>query len=203
MNYILSKDISKRYGYQWIIRDFNQKFVENTVYGIAGKNGSGKSTLIKMLSGYLTPSSGFIHHYINEKKIDAGHIFNYISLAAPYTDLIDEFTLREIFEFHCKFKKLTEPVSFAEFEQFIRLKGHSQKSLGHFSSGMKQKIQLALALLTDSPVLLLDEPTSFLDSDTKKWFSSLIENHKASRIIIIASNDKFDLDHCQSVVTLD
>jgi ABC-type multidrug transport system ATPase subunit len=194
--------LSKRYGYQWIIHDFEAIFNANTIYGIAGNNGSGKSTLIKMLSGFLTPTSGNITYKINGKEIKVASIFPFISLSAPYTDLINEFTLAEMYGFHQKFKKLTNNLTFKEFEQKIALSGQKDKTLLHFSSGMKQKIQLALALLSDTPILLLDEPTSYLDNNAKAWFTDLLKENAKDRIVIIASNDVYDLNLCQKLLHL-
>ena len=64
---------------------------------------------------------------------------------------------------------------------------------------MKQKIQLALAILSDTPIILLDEPTSFLDQFNKEWFADLLNNFKHNRIVIIASNDPYDLAICEDV----
>lgn len=194
--------LSKRFGYQWIVKEFNYTFNSGTIYGIAGNNGSGKSTLIKMLSGYLTPSSGKLTYEISNGEIRPEVVYKYISLAGPYTDLINEYTLEEIFIFHQKFKPFKIPLSFEVFEEIINLKGQSEKLLQHFSSGMKQKIQLALALMSDTPVLLLDEPTSFLDKNTKEWFVDLLVKYRSDRIIIVASNDQFDLNLCDQIINL-
>ena len=203
MTEIFVKQLSKRYGYQWVVKDFDSHFQSDKIYGIAGKNGSGKSTLIKMISGYLTPTTGEIQYILDNKRIGVYNIYKYVSLAAPYTDLINEFTLSEMFYFHCKFKKLHKPLTFKEFETVIHLPNQKEKTLQHFSSGMKQKIQLALAILSDTPIILLDEPTSFLDQFNKEWFADLLNNFKNNRIVIIASNDPYDLAICEDVKFVD
>ena len=202
MTSISVENLSKRYGYQWIIRDFNQCFDHNLIYGISGNNGSGKSTLIKMLSGYLSPTSGDIKFIENGKIKPINIVFEQISLAAPYTDLINEFTLEEVFSFHCKFKKMNKYLDFKAFESIIELSGHSKKTMQHFSSGMKQKVQLAMALLSETPILLLDEPTSFLDQSAKEWFTTLLQENTKDKIVIIASNDSYDLKFCENIIPL-
>ncbi len=202
MTEIVTTDISKRYGYQWIIKDFNHRFLSEDICGISGSNGSGKSTLIKILSGFLTPTSGKVDFVLNDIKYTNDQIFQHLSLAAPYTDLINEYTLQENFIFHSKFKPLVGNIDFKSFEAKIQLKGHGQKTLQHFSSGMKQKIQLALAVMSNTNILLLDEPTSFLDNHAKKWFSELLVEYCAYKLVIIASNDTYDLDLCKTVVSL-
>ena len=202
MNSITASNISKRHGFQWIIKDFNAVFSQGKVYGIAGKNGSGKSTLIKILSGYLTPSKGNISYHISDKEIVKDQAYVHIALAAPYTDLINEYTLKEMFLFHQKFKPLKESFSLARFEEEIQLSGQKDKLLGHFSSGMKQKIQLALSVFSDTSVLLLDEPTSYLDASAKKWFLENLAKNKTDRIVIIASNDQYDLNLCDEIIEI-
>ena len=189
MTEIEVSQLCKRFGYQWIIRDFNGTFRSENIYGIAGNNGSGKSTLVKMLCGFLSPTMGSVTHIVQGAEICKEDVYGYVSLAAPYTDLINEYTLSEMFVFHRKFKKFKTHVSFQEFEDLIQLSGHKGKYLQHFSSGMKQKVQLALALLSDTPFLLLDEPTSFLDKTAKSWFSEMIHNYAQNRVVIIASNE--------------
>jgi ABC-type multidrug transport system ATPase subunit len=202
MDSITASNVSKRYGFQWIIKDFNAVFNQGKVYGIAGKNGSGKSTLIKILSGYLTPSKGNVSYHISDKKIVQDQAYVHITLAAPYTDLINEYTLKEMFLFHQKFKPLKENFSLARFEEEIQLSGQKDKLLGHFSSGMKQKIQLALSVFSDTSILLLDEPTSFLDANAKKWFLEILTKNKMDRIVIIASNDQYDLNLCDEIIEI-
>lgn len=202
MDNIKVTKLSKRYGFQWIIKDFDAVFQKGKVYGIAGKNGSGKSTLIKMLSGYLTPSKGTISYFHEDKEVKKEKLYGLITLAAPYTDLINEFTLSEMLVFHQKFKPLKSLFNLETFEKEIQLTGQKDKLLSQFSSGMKQKIQLALAVLSDTSLLLLDEPTSYLDSKAKKWFTNLLEANKDNRIIIIASNDQYDLDLCDEILSI-
>lgn len=202
MSEIIVQNLSKRFGYQWIIKDFDARYQAGKVYGIAGNNGSGKSTLVKMLSGFLTPTSGNIVYQVHSKVIGTDQIYQYLALVAPYTDLIQEYSLEEMYQFHQKFKKFSQNLSFKEFEDKINLTGHRQKTIHHFSSGMRQKVQLALAILSDTPILLLDEPTSFLDRNNKDWFVSLLQQNIEDRIVIIASNDAEDLALCQAVINI-
>lgn len=195
-------NVSKRYDFQWILRDINTSFSDAQVAAIAGNNGSGKSTLVKILSGFLSPSQGTISYKINDQQVSKAQVFKQITLAAPYTDLINEFTLEEMLKFHDKFKPLKQKVNISEFQDIIQLKVPQDKQLFQFSSGMKQKIQLALAILSDTPILLLDEPTSFLDTNAKKWFSDLLQKNTQNRCVIIASNDSFDLDLCGTALFL-
>jgi ABC-type multidrug transport system ATPase subunit len=195
-------NVSKRYAFQWIIKDLNADFTDQHISAIAGNNGSGKSTLIKILSGFLSPSQGVLKYAIDNNKLPVSDIYKRISLVAPYTDLINEFTLEEMLHFHSKFKPFRQQINISDFQEIIQLKVAPDKQLFQYSSGMKQKIQLALAILSDTSILLLDEPTSFLDVNAKKWFSDLLQKNTQNRCVIIASNDSFDLDLCEHALYL-
>ncbi len=199
MTKIQLDNLNKRYGFQWIIRKLSLTLSNDNIHGITGSNGSGKSTLIKILSGYLSPTNGHIYYTINGNSVSVDKIFQHVSLAAPYTDLINEYNLQEMLALHTKFKPFYKPVSYKAFEEIIQLKVHNSKTLNYFSSGMKQKIQLALAILSDTPLLLLDEPTAFLDFQAREWFQNLLIQNRRDRLIIIASNDAFDLKICDKL----
>ncbi|MDF1694736.1 MAG: ATP-binding cassette domain-containing protein [Saprospiraceae bacterium] len=199
---ITLENLSKRYLYDWIIRDMNHVFTSNSITGINGINGSGKSTLIKLLSGYLSPSEGSISYELNQKKVDRSDMYQYISMAAPYTDLIQEYDAEEMFLFHTKFKKIRKQMDVNQFIDKVNLKGNKGKQIQFYSSGMKQRLQLAIALFTDSKLLLLDEPTSYLDNTNKDWFYSLLEEELNDRSIIVASNDLDDFRFCDHTITL-
>lgn len=199
---ITLEKLSKRYLYDWIIRDMDFDFEANSITGINGINGSGKSTLIKLLSGYLSPSQGNIAYYHEEKKIDRSELYHHISLAAPYTDLIQEYDAEEMFLFHTKFKKLRKDLDANQFLEIVNLKGNKGKQIQYYSSGMKQRLQLAIALFTDSKLLLLDEPTSYLDNANKEWFYNLLQDELSDRTVIIASNDLDDFRYCTKVISL-
>ena len=147
---ITLEKLSKRYLYDWIIRDMDFVFETNSITGVNGINGSGKSTLIKLLSGYLSPSEGKISYEMGGNKIDRSDVFQHMSLAAPYTDLIQEYDAEEMFLFHRKFKKLRRDYDVKTFLDKVNLKGNKGKQIQYYSSGMKQRLQLAMAVYTDS-----------------------------------------------------
>lgn len=193
------ESIYKRYTSEWIIRDFSYEFSTHSCIGINGINGSGKSTLIKIISGQLSPSKGTIQ-YFDEKKIARENIYQDVSLVAPYTDIIQEFTVEEMFDFHDKFKPMD--IVFTDFVRDLDFHKHLNKRIGEYSSGMKQKVQLGLAMYGKSKILLLDEPTSYLDEINKTWFADRLEKIIGTKTIIIASNDDFDFQYCSEVIEL-
>lgn len=191
--------ISKRYGYQWILRDLDLNIPSGSVLGVNGLNGSGKSTLVKILSGFLSPSEGKITHTLNNRPIRIADVYKSVSWVAPYLTLTDNYTIEEMYNLQAKFKPMKSE-SFQEFIEVIDLEAHQNKYIKDFSSGMQQRLQLGLAILSETPLLLLDEPTSYLDSNAIAWYHSLLTKHIHSRTVVIASNDLGDLAECNKSI---
>lgn len=156
---------------------------------LLGGNGSGKSTLLKILSGYLTPTEGRIAWYHNDKAIPLSSLHTMLALCAPYQMPFLEFTLRENVDFYRSFKPLRNGLSAAAFAEKIELTQALDKPLHNFSSGMQQRLKLGLALLSDVPLILLDEPTSHLDKAAQQWYHDLLRAHLDQRTVIIATNE--------------
>ncbi len=191
--------ISKRYGYQWILRDLDLEILSGSVLGVNGLNGSGKSTLIKILSGFLSPSDGKIKHSLDNKIVKVADVYKSVSWVAPYLSLTDNYTIEEMYKIQAKFKRM-KTKSYEEFVDTIDLAAHQNKYIKDFSSGMQQRLQLGLAILSDTPLLLLDEPTSYLDSYAISWYHSLLQKHINGRTVVIASNDAGDLVECEKSI---
>lgn len=189
-------NVGKRYRMDWIFRKLNGKFESGERWAILGPNGSGKSTLLKVLSGHLTPSKGEIHFEDQGIPVKEDVVYKRISYAAPYIELIEEFTLEEAIRFHAKLKPLLPGFSPAALYDLLALPRTRQKEIRFFSSGMKQRLKLVLAVCSDTPVLLLDEPATNLDVQGIEWYKQLISNYAADRLVIIASNDPHDAEFC-------
>jgi ABC-type multidrug transport system ATPase subunit len=202
------KDIGKRFRYEWIFKNITHTFENGKSYAVLGPNGSGKSTLMKILSGHLTPSAGEITFYNNGKKRDGETIYHLVSYAAPYIDLIEELTLTEIIAFHSKFKPLsrnlsgsTETAKINSLIDILNFQKSRNKEIRFFSSGMKQRLKLALAICSETPILLLDEPTTNLDAQGVEWYQNLIKTFVLDtpthdRLVIVASNIEHDYLFC-------
>lgn len=195
-------NIAKRYLYDWIFRNINLHFKSSTRYAILGSNGSGKSTLLKILSGHLSPSKGTILYKIDGQEISKEDIYQKISFASPYIDLIEEFTLVETIQFHQQFKPFINNLDTEAFLDLIQLKKSKNKEVRFFSSGMKQRLKLGLAICGDTPILLLDEPTATLDEKSVEWFHQLLEQYADNRLIIIASNEERDVKTCHERINI-
>lgn len=193
---IILENLGRRFNREWIFRDINYVFSKGQQYAILGPNGSGKSTLLSVLLGSLTPSEGKLT-YRDEKEILPENIFSAISLAAPYLDLIEEFTLQETIDFHFKFKNYHKGFDAAAVLNLLALNKAEDKPLKYFSSGMKQRTKLALAFCTDTPILVLDEPTSNLDTQGTDWYLSLVEKFTKDRLVLVGSNQSYEYDFCK------
>ncbi len=95
-------------------------------------------------------------------------------------------------EFFLQFKKLKDGVDVKSFSEIIELEKHNNKQLQHFSSGMRQRVKLGLAILADTPLLLLDEPVSHLDKNAILWYQKLLQNNISNRTLFVASNSQAD-----------
>jgi ABC-type multidrug transport system ATPase subunit len=189
MNITLS-NIGKRYNYEWIFRKIDHQFTADNNYVLLGSNGSGKSTLLQVIAGNLIPSEGKINYHTSQAEIDQEQIYRQLSFAAPYLELFEEFTLAESIEFQKQFKPFRSGLETGKIIEITGLQKSKDKQLKFYSSGMKQRVRLALAVLADTPLLLLDEPTSNLDKNAIDWYQKLVNEHSKSRLIIVASNQQ-------------
>jgi len=200
---IILTDVGRRYNREWIFKHITYEFESGKSYAILGPNGSGKSTLLKVLSGSLMPSAGSIYYEMNDKAVDVESVFQYLSLATPYVELIEEFTLREQIQFHFKFKNYLSGYSEPEVVHLLGLENAIDKELKFFSSGMKQRVKLALACCSDSAFVLLDEPTSNLDTAGEGWYLELVDKTKrADRLFIICSNQEKEYNFCDQTLSI-
>src|SRR5690606_39260006 len=122
-------------------------------YAITGPNGSGKSTLMQVLWGQLPMSEGTLTYHINDQPIESDAIYKQVSIATPYMELIDEFTLYEQVVFHFKSRPTLNHYAPQEIIEIMYLEQAKNKYISNFSSGMKQRLKLGLAFLTDTPAL--------------------------------------------------
>ena len=192
MNKIIVDNTSKRYIKEWVFRGLSYTFVPDNAYVIMGSNGSGKSTLLQVVATVLTPSKGKVSYYDNGSIIDSEKIYKHITIASPYMELPEEFTLAEVVDFHLKLKSFYGNISRNEFLEKCYLSQWKNKVVRNFSSGMKQRLKLALAIISKSDALFLDEPSSNLDHKGIEWYKKLIEEYRKNRIVVVCSNNIAD-----------
>ncbi|MBX2930974.1 MAG: ABC transporter ATP-binding protein [Chitinophagaceae bacterium] len=185
--------IGKRFNREWIFKNLSYTFYANNVYAITGANGSGKSTLLQVIAGSMNISEGTIL-YQNNQHYTAENIYTQIAIVAPYIDLIEEMTATEFLQFHHAFKQLVLPIQ--EIIQIVGLEKAAQKQMRYYSSGMKQRVKLAQAVFTQTPIILLDEPCTNLDKAGFQLYYELIKKYCSEKLVIVCSNDENEINFC-------
>jgi ABC-type multidrug transport system ATPase subunit len=195
-------DIGKRFNRDWVFRKLSSQFIAGENYAITGPNGSGKSTLLQVIAGAVSHSEGTVNYSVNGKVVEGEKAFNHISVAAPYLELIEEMTLVEFLQFHRKFKPLLKGVNVDDIISIISLNTSSDKQIRYYSSGMKQRVKLAQAIFSDTPVVLLDEPCTNLDIDGIQLYHQLINKYCGGRLVIVSSNDEQEYGFCRHIINI-
>jgi ABC-type multidrug transport system ATPase subunit len=198
------RDAGKKFGREWIFRKVSLDIKAGEKIAILGLNGSGKSTLLQALTGYLTLNEGGLTYSENDKQIDTEHYYKLISLASPYLELVEDFTLKEQIAHAAIYKPFLKNLSLERVLELSGLAAHKNKYIKLFSSGMKQRLKLTLAILADVPILLLDEPTTNLDATVIDWYKQLITHYASKKTIIVCSNSiKDEYGFCDKVITME
>ena len=194
------ENLGKKFRREWIFRNVNLTFEAGNNYTFVGPNGSGKSTLLQVLVGVMPQTEGKIAYLLDNQVIEIDDIYKKIVVAAPYLELIEEFTLLESVEFHQKFKPFKDEITPSQLIDLLQLSPHKDKTIKNFSSGMKQRLKLGLAFYSEVPIILLDEPTSNLDAQGVAWYLEQIEQHTADRLLIICSNQPTEYTFCKNII---
>ena len=200
---VVLEGLGKRFRYEWIFRHMSLSLSAGQAYAVLGSNGIGKSTFMRVLSGQTTPSAGAVNMSYAGKNVEIEDFYKYVSYAAPYIDLLEELTLAEMIDFHQKFKTLQAGLDTPAVIEWLGFQKSKDKQVRFFSSGMKQRLKLALAIGSTSPVLLLDEPTTNLDAQGVAWYQEAIakfgqksSDTEGGRLVVVASNIGHDYLFC-------
>lgn len=189
---ITGEDIGKKFGRHWIFKHLHFEVAPDRKTAITGKNGTGKSTLLQIIGSFLSPTRGKIIY-------DGASSFEEIKVAftAPYMDLIEEFTLRELLHFHSDFRNAL----FSAEEMAERASLPLDKFIGDFSTGMKQRSKLITVFYFENDLIFMDEPTSNLDQQGIDWWQKELQQLK-NTTILIASNQSEEIDQCDDSINL-
>ena len=179
-----TRNLSKKYGRQEVIKELSLKVRKNQIYGLLGPNGAGKSTTLKMLVGLLKPTDGEIFFDGNLwNRDDLGKIGALIETPALYGNL----TARENLLVHTKLLGISKD-KIDEVLETVQLSNTGKKRVSQFSLGMKQRLGISIALLNDPKLLILDEPTNGLDPFGIQELRSLISSFPKQGITVILSS---------------
>lgn len=186
---LTAENLCKRFNREWIFKGFSYPFTPG-IYAITGPNGSGKSTLLQVLWGQMPATSGKVHYGIADSSVAAEDVYAHLAIVAPYVDLIDELRLDELLQFHFAFKRPRNGMSIDNLVDRMEL-GHARtKAVGHFSSGMKQRLKLGLALFSEVSMVFLDEPTMNLDKASIGWYWKAFRELPPETTVLIGSNNE-------------
>lgn len=195
--------LTRRFGHRSVFRDIDFECGPGTSVCITGPNGSGKSTLLKIIAGLLAPSSGSITLSIDEKETTAETKRRSVRLVSPEMNLYDELTGSENLRFLSSISGV--PVSQEKIETILNSVGLGERGddfFGEYSSGMKQRLKLASALMSDPSLLLLDEPSSNLDHDGREFVYRVMQEQKSRGILVYATNEQDEQRFGDKIVRL-
>ena len=205
-NLVEVKNIKKNYGKNEAVKGISFNIKENEILGLLGPNGSGKTTTIGMLLGLLKPTSGEI--FINGQKLEGNRIeiLEQINFISPYIELPKKLTVKQNLTVYGKLYKINNINERIEFlSEKLRLGGLLNSITGELSSGQKNRVSLAKALINEPKVLLLDEPTASLDPEVGDFVRSFLENYKKEKkiSILLASHNMNEVTRlCKSILMM-
>ncbi len=196
-------DISRRFGQRTVFSGISaEAFVGRSVV-VAGPNGSGKTTLLKIIAGLLSPTTGDVNLTVDGNAVDNDSRRGMLGYVSPDLVLYRELSGVENLQFFAQvagFEPTTEYLR--ELLTFVGLKGRGREFVGNYSSGMRQRLKFAFALLRRPPVLLLDEPTANLDSAGVEMVRAVVKDQKKRGILVIATNEPQEVAWGDTVVQL-
>lgn len=195
--------LGRRYGRQWIFRELSHTFRPGTATAVLGPNGAGKSTLLSILAGQLLPTTGQVTYALGGRALPVADVPRQLAYCAPYLDLPEDFTLLELLAFHTRLKPLQPGLTPAGLIELMYLEKARHQLVREFSSGMKQRLKLGLALYANAPLLLLDEPTTNLDATGTAWYLEHVARVRtADRLVIVSSNVPAEYAFCEAQVRI-
>jgi ABC-type multidrug transport system ATPase subunit len=198
-----AQNLGRRYGRQWIFRQLSHDFQPGSATAILGPNGAGKSTLLSILAGQLLPSEGQVAYSLAGQLVPVAEVPRHLAYCAPYLELPEDFTLLELLAFHTKLKPLRPGLLITDLVEIMYLHKARHQAVRTFSSGMKQRLKLGLALYAAAPLLLLDEPTTNLDAQGTAWYLEHVARVRdAGRLVVVSSNVPAEYGFCDAQVRI-
>ena len=139
---------------------------------------------------------------IDNKQLENENVYRYVSICAPYLEVVEEMTLIEFLNFHSGFKPFLSSVSSEKIISILGLENAANKQIRNYSSGMRQRVKLAQAIFSDAPVVLLDEPCTNLDATGIQLYHDLINEYCRNRMVVVSSNDEVEYRFCTSRLSM-
>jgi len=201
------KNLNKNYNNILAVKDLNFKINKGSIVGLLGPNGCGKTTTIGMLLGLIKPTSGSV--FINDQNIESENnrtkILEKVNFISPYVELPKKLTIEENLKVYGKMYDVNNlQKKIADLMEQLNLLEFKKRKTGELSSGQKNRVSLAKALINDPEILLLDEPTASLDPDVGDYIRTYIENYasKKGTTILLASHNMNEVERLCSEVMM-
>lgn len=186
-----------------ILSNVNLNFESGKIYGLHGRNGSGKTMLLRAICGLILPTSGSV--FIDGKQIGKDIEFpDHTGIIIENMKMLDDYTAFDNLKILAKINKIADNFDIKEALVTVGLNPDDKKRVRAFSLGMKQKLNIAQAIMEKPDLLLLDEPTNALDEESViKVRNMLLEQKDRGSLVIIASHNKEDLDIlCDDIIEI-
>lgn len=199
-----TENLSKRFGPRRVFKDISFELSTGDSIAVIGPNGSGKSTMLMTLLGTYQPTKGSLAYLEDNVPLDRDQIRNLTSLVSPYLNLYDNLTGEENLSFFATVSggHITGQELNALLER-VGLDGRGPDLVRSYSSGMKQRLKYAVALLGDPAFLFLDEPTSNLDRAGKEIVFGIVEEYRSKAVIVIATNEEEEQSLASQICRID
>ncbi len=201
---VVGRKIKKSFSGRTIFSDVSFELACHEGLGVVGKNGAGKSTLAKIVAALLSPTDGTIDVEVSGEKVAQWRRHEFVGFVAPYLQLYEEFSAWENLDIFRRIRGL--PISDKHILSLLERVGLAlwkADTVRTYSSGMKQRLKYASALLHQPPLLILDEPRSNLDSEGIEIINEIMEQQVDRGILVVATNEKEDLQSCQQIIDLE
>jgi heme exporter protein A len=203
LNQVEVKHLSKAYSYRKLFTDINVIVPDRSVFVVLGHNGAGKTTFLRILCGLIPATSGEVLFTLDGKSLSPREKRAQIGLVSPDLELYGELTAVENLEFFSGVRGLPFTLDRArEILEMVGLKGRGNDYVGTYSSGMKQRMKYAYALLHDPYILVLDEPTTNLDEKGVALVDSVIRRQREKGIVIMATNEPREVSYADKTLSL-
>jgi len=204
MQKLVVENLNLAFGSRRVLKDVSFDLKTGDSLAVVGRNGSGKTTLLKVLSGLISPGLGQVVFRDGERKMEEAEIRRKLSFVGPELNLYETLTATENLEFFATMRGLELGRELADkILDMVGLSGRGRDYFGAYSSGMKQRLKYAVALLSDPDFLLLDEPSANLDDEGRAIVSQIMERQIKRGILIIATNEREEYAFAERQYRLD
>lgn len=191
---LTARDVSMAYGFRSIFTRRTVDVVAGRPLAVVGSNGSGKSTFLRVLAGVLTPTAGTVELHVRGQALSDDQRVHAVGLVSPDLSLYPPLTARETLAFLGRVRGLTPEAPIDASLDRVGLLARADDFVSTFSTGMRQRLRIATAILHDPPVLLLDEPGATLDEGGRDLVAALVAD--PLRVVVVATNDPDEAALC-------